>query len=57
MRIQCEECKVKHDIPNDETFDNFNIYYVMEENEKGGMSRPHLLCPQCTEKNNLTIRI
>lgn len=50
MRIQCEECKVKYDIPNDETFDNYNIYFVMGESEKGGISKPHPLCPKCTEQ-------
>ena len=49
MRIKCEECKVKYDIPNDETFDSYNIYFVIS-GEGGGCSRPHLLCPKCTEQ-------
>ncbi len=53
MRIKCEDCKVKYDIPNDETFDNYNIYFVIGENEKEGISRPHLLCPKCTESTRI----
>jgi hypothetical protein len=53
MRIRCEECKVKYDIPNDETFWNYNIYFVMGKNEKCGISMPHLLCPRCTEQTRI----
>ena len=49
MRIKCEECKVRYDIPNNETFSNYNIYFVMGEKGKARISRPHLLCPKCTE--------
>jgi hypothetical protein len=49
MKIQCEECKIKYSIPNDKTFFDYNIYFVLEEGQKGGLFRPHLLCPKCTK--------
>lgn len=50
MRLKCVGCGLKYNIPNDETFDNFNIYYILDEGSKGGVSKPHLLCPKCTSK-------
>lgn len=48
MKIACENCKVQHDITN-ENIDDFNIYYIMG----GGNNpfKPHLLCPVCTIEN------
>ena len=49
LRIKCEECKTKHDIPN-KTYDDYNIYFRLGECAKNGMPIPHLLCPECTNK-------
>jgi hypothetical protein len=47
IRIQCEECKVVYNIPNDERFDDYMIIYRLGENSKSGLPIPHLYCPKC----------
>lgn len=47
MRISCEDCKVVYDIPNDERFDDYTIFYRLGENAKNGLPMPHLYCPKC----------
>ena len=48
MRLNCVECKEKHNITN-ETLNNYNIYFDLSEPIKGGFPHPYLLCPKCTD--------
>lgn len=47
MRLSCEECGVRFDIPEDK-MDDFNIYF--RGTADGVELTPRLLCPICTDK-------
>ncbi len=49
MRLQCKECGVWHDIPEDK-MDDYNIYRKWNGFGSLVMCKPCLLCPACSEK-------
>lgn len=49
MRLQCDECKEWHSIPNDK-MDDYNIYRRWDGVGSAATCPPILLCPKCTNK-------
>ena len=48
MRLQCDECKVWHDIPEDK-YNDYNIYRKWDGTGSALTSPPILLCPKCSK--------
>lgn len=48
-RLQCEECKEWHDIPDDK-WDDYNIYRKWDGVGSAVTCKPCLLCPKCSAK-------
>jgi hypothetical protein len=49
MILLCDECSVRHEIPNDKLND-YNICYRWTNTGPSATYAPHLLCQGCTNK-------